>query len=1077
MTKSKTTSAVVRVLVIVLLAVLVAVSLVFAILYGNGSASEKNADDISDKLILGSSLTVEDIKASLGYNHAGLDANDEIKIYSVDKNGERIENEEIIALSPDTKELRVVGVGKFVIKLTDTSLDSTASIEAELESRFSSKDTPVIIAECYEQMLSDGIISKSELQTVEELVISNRVLVDASDFCNLPSLKRVELDNINAVCALDKLTLNEGTRIFVPSAIYSSYVASDAWTQHEQCVFVKPSEQNKLSIVVHKNGGTLGNGSQRDFESLSLENGTAFDADSFSSLFKKGYTLKRFYTYQIIDGRRVKIEVNKSYKFTTDTKIYADWSANEYTVYLHLDEGSDPIETKFKYDEEKPLVEKVPELDKYLILGWTSEQGSERVSFTNTQVVKNLKENQNDRLDLYAVLVTKNFEIHYFNWGQTPEQYHPLRIHKTSHEYGDEVTVGTPTLPTDPSNVANFIGWSLTPNAPIPELDQGDKTKDLRGTPANDGIIRLYAVYNYATYTVSYFESEDDAINNGEPIGVSMNVQKGTDLKLFDSGKRNGHKFLGWKDVESGVFYHYDKDICDKMANVADSEYIYAPESVVEDGIQTSRPTVSLCAVWERNYFKVSFAQGEETSIFKDATLYAGVECDLEGSFYRTGYKHGFLATSDGAYKLNAGDDGFVSVTDVNALYEYVRNRAGKTDQSFDSENASITFESSGWDPIKYKIVYITDDPGSFPDQEVEYNKSVTLHGPENKEHYDFNGWYSEKLGKLFDASQNVENLTEKYFEDENEDGVIVLKPDRSLKSYYVEVKKEGEKGGSCGYTSGWYTYGTKLELEISYSGNINKSWKLDGKEMSGTSYELIVTGKHTITIKSDQDSCVAKGTPILMADGTTKKVEDIVLGDIVLTLDHMTGKLVPSAVAFTYYGYGEVDILKLKFANGGELEVLNTGHGLYDMTLDKYVLVSPDNIDELVGHSFACISDDGSVQGTALVGYELSRDTVERYDLATANNLNHIAGGMLACSDVIVNVCNTFDFDSLVYDQEQLKKDIEQYGLYTYEEWSEYVTREQFEAFSGAYFKIAVGKGLITEQDILSLIADINRS
>ncbi len=1071
MTKSKTTAIAVRVLIIALLVALVLASLAFAILYGNGSANERNASDISDKLVLGSSLTIEDIKSSLGYNHAGLDANDEIKIYSVDKDGERIENEEIIALSPDTRELSVVGVGKFVIKLTDTSLDSTASIEVELESHFSSKDTPVIIAECYEQMLSDGIISKSELQSIEELVISNRVLVDATDFCKLASLKRIELDNKDAVCTLNGLTLNNGTHIFVPDAIYSSYVASKAWTQHEQSVFVKPSDENKVSVVIHKNGGTLESDSKKGFESLSVENGSAFDADSFSTLRRKGYTLKRFYTYQIIDGERVKVEVNKSYKFATDTKVYADWSANEYTVYLHLDEGSDPIETKFKYDEEKPLVEKAPVFDKYLLLGWASEEGSERVKFTDTQVVKNLKENPNDRLDLYAVLVTKTFEVHYFNWGQTPEQYHPLRIHKTSHEYGEEVTIGTSTLPTDPSNVANFIGWSLTPNAPIPEFDQGDKTKDLHGTPANDGIIRLYAVYNYATYTISYFENEDIAMNNGEPISVSMNVQKGTDLTLPHGGTKYGHKFMGWKDVESGVFYHYDKNICDKMANVADSEYIYAPDKIVEDGIQTSRPTVSLCAVWERNYFKVGFNQGDSTSVYNEATIYAGVECDLEGSFYKTGYKDGALVASNGTYTLKVSDNGFMSVLDVNDLYEYVRNRAGKTDQTFDSENMSIIFDPSGWEPISYKIIYRSDDPTKFYTQTVKYDDTVTLHGAENKEHYNFNGWYSELLGKNLNASSQVKNLA-------SVDGAeVILIPNRSLKSYYVSITEKGSKGGSCGYTSGYYTYGTKLCLNPSYKGDQNRSITIDGVKYENrtSTYTLTVTGNHTIVITSD--SCLAKGTPILMADGTTKNVEDIVLGDIVLTLDHMTGKLVPSAVAFTYYGYGEVDILKLKFANGTELEVLNLGHGLYDATLDKYVLVAPDNVDELIGHTFACVNSDGSVGETALIGYELSHDTVERYDLATANNLNHIAGGMLACSDTIVGVCNTFDFDSLVYDQEQLERDIEQYGLYTYEEWSEYVTREQFEAFGGAYFKIAVGKGLVTEQDILSLIADINRS
>ena len=60
---------------------------------------------------------------------------------------------------------------------------------------------------------------------------------------------------------------------------------------------------------------------------------------------------------------------------------------------------------------------------------------------------------------------------------------------------------------------------------------------------------------------------------------------------------------------------------------------------------------------------------------------------------------------------------------------------------------------------------------------------------------------------------------------------------------------------------------------------------------------------------------------------------------------------------------------------------------------------------------------------------------------------------------------------DNLMYDQEKMQADIEKYGLYTYEDFAEYVTYEQFVAFNGAYLKVAVGKGLITWEEILELI------
>jgi hypothetical protein len=52
------------------------------------------------------------------------------------------------------------------------------------------------------------------------------------------------------------------------------------------------------------------------------------------------------------------------------------------------------------------------------------------------------------------------------------------------------------------------------------------------------------------------------------------------------------------------------------------------------------------------------------------------------------------------------------------------------------------------------------------------------------------------------------------------------------------------------------------------------------------------------------------------------------------------------------------------------------------------------------------------------------------------------------------------------------LKRDIQKYGLYTYDHFAQYVTYEQYVAFSGDYLKISVEKGYITFDQLLELIA-----
>ena len=56
-------------------------------------------------------------------------------------------------------------------------------------------------------------------------------------------------------------------------------------------------------------------------------------------------------------------------------------------------------------------------------------------------------------------------------------------------------------------------------------------------------------------------------------------------------------------------------------------------------------------------------------------------------------------------------------------------------------------------------------------------------------------------------------------------------------------------------------------------------------------------------------------------------------------------------------------------------------------------------------------------------------------------------------------------------YDEESMMRDIEKYGLYTYEEWSHLLTKEQFDMFNGQFIKVAVGKGYYTEEYIIEII------
>ncbi len=75
-----------------------------------------------------------------------------------------------------------------------------------------------------------------------------------------------------------------------------------------------------------------------------------------------------------------------------------------------------------------------------------------------------------------------------------------------------------------------------------------------------------------------------------------------------------------------------------------------------------------------------------------------------------------------------------------------------------------------------------------------------------------------------------------------------------------------------------------------------------------------------------------------------------------------------------------------------------------------------------------------------------------------------------------IEGMFNIFEVDAetMKYDEVRMQADIEQYGLFTYEEFAEQfsISEEVFEAFNGQYLKVAMGKGLIDVEALQSLIA-----
>ena len=91
-----------------------------------------------------------------------------------------------------------------------------------------------------------------------------------------------------------------------------------------------------------------------------------------------------------------------------------------------------------------------------------------------------------------------------------------------------------------------------------------------------------------------------------------------------------------------------------------------------------------------------------------------------------------------------------------------------------------------------------------------------------------------------------------------------------------------------------------------------------------------------------------------------------------------------------------------------------------------------------------------------------------------TALHYNIFVEGMLS-TDFELKDADLFHYfqvgENMTFDEVQMQADIEKYGLYTYEDFADYLTYEQFVAFNAQYLKIPVSKGLYTFEGILELI------
>jgi len=214
-------------------------------------------------------------------------------------------------------------------------------------------------------------------------------------------------------------------------------------------------------------------------------------------------------------------------------------------------------------------------------------------------------------------------------------------------------------------------------------------------------------------------------------------------------------------------------------------------------------------------------------------------------------------------------------------------------------------------------------------------------------------------------------------------------------------------------------------------------------------------------------EKCFAKGTKILMSDNSYKNIEDIKVGDTVMSLNHQTGKQEPKQVYLIYKGENTDKSFTLKFTNNINLSICGK-HDLFEKDSRKYVTIINDNAKEFIGkHFYNAVAN----RYEELLEVVYNDEQVDYYSIYIKNNLNCIAEDMLSLPDDVDEYLNVYSFkEDLTIDQQQLKKDIEKYGLLEYKE-NDLYSKQMYEDFNVKYYNIIIGKGISTRDRMVSKI------
>lgn len=631
------------------------------------------------------------------------------------------------------------------------------------------------------------------------------------------------------------------------------------------------------------------------------------------------------------------------------------------------------------------------------------------------------------------------------------------------------------------------VGWAGSSDARSTDYDQRQLVKNL--TETDNDIIEVYAIWAHETFELQFYSWDNN--KNYQKYGTVKKCSYGDSVILSD--------VVGEPSTPYGSFIGWALN-----SDAAKPDYAYGDTVTIDkDNVfLTSKVNnvLNVYGIFELEAYDIIYdVAGGSPELSNVYSVKRGVSVNLNIPIEKEGYKFmgwkdnaEYVWTSEELYQANKSffDSNYTNRMEIVSLTEF----GFQAESGISTVSAAQVTLTAVWKANTFNILFNGADATSiFNSSVATYGAECSFTGETTRTGWSYSVMDSDVgnvrlSGRTLSADQikelySVLKGTSKNNNDFNENSLVTFTPDWFANSYTVSFDSDG--GSSV--LPKTVTYG-KAYGDLSTPTKPNKGWtggytsyEFDYWELNGakiTSDTVVSTASdHTLKAvwtKTDH-SCLADGTLIQMADGSQKKIEDVSVGDYVLTWDFETGRYANSAVVVIEHDEAAIyEVVDLSFDDGAIVSLI-TEHGFFDADINKFVYITPDNANGYIGHRFIrthFLGEELVYAEATLVSVNIEDRVTGTSSMVTANQLSHFANGYLTIAAGIDGLFNIFDVnDDMQYDLEKMQIDIQTYGTYSYETFKNYVSYEEYIAFNGAYLKVAVGKGLTTLEEIINMI------